>query len=530
MIACFKIYQRDARQVAGLATLAIIYLIVGSALLTTLLSGWSGAWASSFSAVAALAGFTLLQAILSLILSLGLAIPFALALDSKPDFFVRRFIVSLFTIPLSLPVIVAIIALLALLGRNGLLYQFANFLGYDWRPNIYGLPGILIAHVFFNMPLAVRIVLQSFETIAQEQWKLTESLSLSTWYRFRLVQWPVLKAALPGLCGLILLLCVSSYTIILVLGGGPQTTTLQVAIYQALSFDFDLERAAVLTLAQIAITLTLLIGLTVEARTWSKNSRGDTRRYHTVARGGQLLSSVIIILGTSMVALPIAAIVWTGITSDHLKLLSDTLVWQALLTSSLIALSSSALAIVSAWSLSAALYSLQRSGATRQARLVQLVPLLTLGLPPLVLGVGWFLLMIKAGIPLNIAPLLIVLANALMALPFAMQIIQHKLHETYSRSDRLSASLSIRGFDRFWQIDWPLMKKTVITAALIAFALSIGDLGVVTLFGSDQILTLPALIFQKMGSYRTNDADGLALYLALLTGGITFLATKVQRT
>jgi thiamine transport system permease protein len=56
----------------------------------------------------------------------------------------------------------------------------------------------------------------------------------------------------------------------------------------------------------------------------------------------------------------------------------------------------------------------------------------------------------------------------------------------------------------------------------------LGDLGVVTLFGADQLLTLPALIYQKMGSYRSADAAGLALYLAVLTGLITYVALKAE--
>ena len=37
----------------------------------------------------------------------------------------------------------------------------------------------------------------------------------------------------------------------------------------------------------------------------------------------------------------------------------------------------------------------------------------------------------------------------------------------------------------------------------------------VTLYGSDRIITLPSLIYQNLGSYRTNDAAGLVLYLAI---------------
>ena len=45
----------------------------------------------------------------------------------------------------------------------------------------------------------------------------------------------------------------------------------------------------------------------------------------------------------------------------------------------------------------------------------------------------------------------------------------------------------------------------------VAMALSLGDLGAIALFGSQDVVTLPYLLLQRMGSYRTSDAAGLAL-------------------
>jgi hypothetical protein len=48
----------------------------------------------------------------------------------------------------------------------------------------------------------------------------------------------------------------------------------------------------------------------------------------------------------------------------------------------------------------------------------------------------------------------------------------------------------------------------------MAVIVSLGDLSAITLFGSDRLVTLPALIFRQMGHYRMNDAAGTALVLA----------------
>ena len=76
---------------------------------------------------------------------------------------------------------------------------------------------------------------------------------------FRFIEWPVMRAALPGVAGLVFMLCITSFTLVLTLGGGPRATTLEVAIYQALRFDFDPARAVTLTVLQIVLTVAAVL-------------------------------------------------------------------------------------------------------------------------------------------------------------------------------------------------------------------------------------------------------------------------------
>ena len=82
------------------------------------------------------------------------------------------------------------------------------------------------------------------------------------------------------------------------------------------------------------------------------------------------------------------------------------------------------------------------------------------------------------------------------------------------RHDRLAASLGISGWNRFRLVDWPPIRRPLLTGFAFAMALSLGDLGVIALFGSDALKTLPFLLLERMGSYRTADAAGLALIIA----------------
>jgi thiamine transport system permease protein len=242
------------RLAAGFLAMSVIGALAASAIGATLVSGLATGFGSGLAGIFPAAFFTLEQAALSTLLSAAFAVPVALALESLPRFAGRRALLALFAVPLALPAIAVVLGLVTLYGRNGLIADGLAMAGLSLRPDIYGLTGILIAHVFFNMPLTVRLLLKAFEEVPQEQWKLTESLGFGAGGRIRHILWPVMRQSLPGTCGLVFLLCAGSYTIILVLGGGPATTTLQVAIQQALSFDFDPAKASLLTLAQLALT------------------------------------------------------------------------------------------------------------------------------------------------------------------------------------------------------------------------------------------------------------------------------------
>jgi len=153
--------------------------------------------------------------------------------------------------------IVAALGILALYGRAGYFAAIVVKAG----PISMACSGILVAHVFFNLPLRRGCSLRHWArclpiNAAGEPARHGGEASL------RLIEWPVLRAALPGVAGLVFMLCITSFTIVLILGGGPAATTLEVAIYQALRFDFDPARAVTLTVLQIALTFAVVLVLT----------------------------------------------------------------------------------------------------------------------------------------------------------------------------------------------------------------------------------------------------------------------------
>ncbi|UCI08591.1 thiamine/thiamine pyrophosphate ABC transporter permease [Mesorhizobium sp. B1-1-8] len=515
----------DSRIPAGIVALAAIALLIGGAFAGLILEGvhdLSGAVAAFDSYLVRVARFTLWQALLSTLLSVGPALLVARALSRHPGFPGRGLILQLFTVPLALPAIVAALGVLALYGRAGYFAGILGRLGSGEWPGIYGLSGILTAHVFFNLPLATRLFLEALGTVPTDQWRLASQLGMGAAPSFRLIEWPALRAALPGVAGLIFMLCITSFTIVLTLGGGPAATTLEVAIYQSLRFDFDPARAVALTLLQVVLTLIVVIALT----RLGANTVGDAnlpvapRRYLAAGRLETALNAGLIALALLFVAGPMAATVAAGLEADLGRLAGEEAVRRATLTSAGLAFLSALVAVM----LSLALIAARRALALRRrAGTTSLLEHATdtgagfvLVVPPIVVGAGWFLLLRGVTDVFAVAPVMVVTVNAVMAMPFVIRAVRPAYDAASERHERLCLALGICGWNRLRLIDWPSLRRPLATGFAFAMALSLGDLGVIALFGSDSVQTLPYLLLARMSSYRTADAAGLALLLGLV--------------
>lgn len=523
------------RLVPGFLALSFVVVLAGGAfagLVVESAHDWSSALEAFDAYMFRLARFTLLQAALSTALSVAPAIVVARALSRHSDFFGRGLILRLFAVPLALPAIVAAMGVLALYGRAGYFAPLLTALQDETWGGIYGLSGILVAHVFFNLPLAARLFVEALDTVPADQWRLASQLGMGARASFRLIEWPVLRGALPGVAGLVFMLCVTSFTVVLTLGGGPAASTLEVGIYQALRFDFDPARAVALTAAQIALTV-VVVALLMRL---GANVTGDAnlavagRRHMPVGLVETLLNALVIVVALAFVAGPMLAVVAAGLQAELGRLVAEPSFQSATATSLVLAILSAAIASAMAWSLAAARFAAagrtgtrdvggDRSAAHLLARMFDAGASFVLVVPPIVIGAGWFILLRSRTDIFALAPVMVVAVNAVMAMPFALRAIRPAHDAAAERHEKLCATLGIVGWNRLRLIDWPVLRRPVATACALAMALSLGDLGVIALFGSDAVKTLPYLLYERMGSYRTADAAGLALLL----GGVCLL-------
>ncbi|SEA54059.1 thiamine transport system permease protein [Rubrimonas cliftonensis] len=466
------------------------------------------------------------QAALSAALSVAFALPVARAL-SRRRFPGRAAMVGLMGAPFLLPVVVAILGVTAVWGRAGWVSDGLAALGLP-RLDIYGMPGVLLAHVFFNLPLAARLLLQAYAEIPAERWRAAAQLGLEGRALWRAVEWPALRGAAPGALAAIFAVCATSFAVALTLGGGPRATTLELAIYEAAAYSFDLSRAALLALLQLAVCaggalaalalagpLAAAPGLSREAVRWDGGGRG-----------ARALDAAALTLAALFLGAPLAAVALKGLAGlGAVAPATWASIGEAAARSLVVAVASAAMALALALPLSA--FAAALSGA--RGRLAEAAGLAPLAVSPFVLGVALFVALRPIADPAALALPLTALVNAVMAAPYAVRMLTPPLRAALADHGRLADSLGLGGRTRARALYLARLRGPLGFSAGVAAALSAGDLGVIALFSAPEAPTLPLLMHLLATSRQLDAAAGAALLLLGLSFGLFVVFDRLGR-
>lgn len=320
----------------------------------------------------------------------------------------------------------------------------------------------------------------------------------------------LLRAVPPALL-IVFVICTTSFAVALTLGGGPRATTVELAIYQALRFDFDLTRAAMLSGVQLLITgVTALVALKWAASPeFGQGLDRPAERWD--AKDGLRTGCDTALIGVAAVFLlaPMLAVVLRG--AANIAELPDV-VWISAARSLLVAVLATVLVLASGLVMALAAARLGQA-----ARWIESAGLLAIAASPLVLGTGLFVIVFPFIDPSRLALPVTALVNALVTLPFALRVLLPAVKDAETSFGPLADSLGLTGWARLKLLILPRIRRPLGFAAGLAAALSMGDLGVVALFADPETATLPLQLYRLMGAYRMDDAAGASLLLLALS-------------
>jgi thiamine transport system permease protein len=485
-----------------------------------------------------LLGFTTGQALASTLLTLLAGMPAAYAF-AHYDFRGKAVLRALTTIPFVLPTMVVAAAFTALLGPQGHLNRgllaIADLLGL--RGQIQGPPLqlqqtlalVLIAHVFYNAAIIVRVVGGFWANLDPRVEEAARVLGAGRWRTFREVTLPLLLPSIVAASLLVFLFCFTSFGVILVLGG-PGLATIEVEIYYQAVPLFNLPVAAALSIGQMAFTYAIMAFYTrIQAKaSVPLNLRpSEATQKRPAALGSRLIvwSSV----GGLLVFLlaPLLALVDRSFSLEG----SYTLrYYQALMTNptqsfffvppaeairnSLLVASTTVALSLTIGLISA--YLLTSPSAPLRSILDPLF-MLPLGTSAVTLGFGYIVALGTPPLNLRTSLLLLPLAHTLVAFPFVVRSLLPALRGMNPHWREAAGVLGASPLRVIREIDLPIVARALLVGAVFAFTVSMGEFGATLLIARPRFPTMPVVIYRLLGGQGAlNQGQGLAMSTLLM--------------
>ena len=204
--------------------------------------------------------FTFYQAALSTLLTFLLGLPSAI-LFARFDFRGKSLLRAITAVPFMLPTVVVAAGFNALLGPRGWVNialgsllrntQYATLAEFQFTNTLYA---ILLAHVFYNTTIVIRIVGNALTHLDPKLEQAARILGADNWRTWTQVTLPLLRAPMLAAGLLVFLFDFTSFGVVLLLGG-PRYATLEVEIYIQALHMLNLPLAGLLSLVQLGCTL-----------------------------------------------------------------------------------------------------------------------------------------------------------------------------------------------------------------------------------------------------------------------------------
>lgn len=478
--------------------------------------------------------FTAWQAVLSTLLTMIVGLPGAYVF-ARYAFPGKSLLEALITVPFVLPTVVVAVAFTALVGPRGLINTaLMEVLGLEHPPlDLQGtLAVILLAHVFYNAVLVVRMVGTQWANLDPTVVEAARVLGASRWRAFWEVTLPLLGPSLSAAALLTFLFCFTSFGVVLILGGGHYAT-LEVEIYYRTVYLPNLPVAAALALLQILITFGLMSAYT-RIQTRMSVPRGlrprqVTQRRPRAAKDRAALVGALLPLSLLLLA-PLAALTERSLTLGDVTFLAH---YRALFVNPrrsvfyvppIAAVRNSLLFALATVVLSVGLgmmVAVAISGRGRHrlplARLMDPLFMLPLGTSAVTLGLGYIVALDEPPLNLRTSPMLVVLAHTLVALPFVVRSVLPALRSIHPHLRDAAAVLGASPWRIFREIDLPIVARAMGVGAVFAFTVSMGEFGATSLVARPQYPTMPIAIYRLLGQPGiSNYGQALAMSTLLM--------------
>lgn len=471
---------------------------------------------------------------------LGVPVAYALHRLALPG---RRVARAAVLVPFVLPTVVVGVAFRQLLAERGPL----GFLGLDGSA-----VAIVAALAFFNVAVVVRAVGAAWESLDPRPGEAAAALGATPAQVFRTVTWPALRPSVVSAASVVFLFCATAFGVVLILGG-LRYATVETEIYLLTTSLLDLQAAAALSILQLLVVSALLMlsGRLRAARdpALSRVPTSPRRPRRADLPAVAVTAMVLVLLAAPLVTLVAGSLrVEGGWGLDHYRSLgggdagasgatagADALgvsVVDALVVSLRTATDAATIAL--ALGLTVALVATRRSRSVPEARARAVLDglfMLPLGVSAVTVGFGFLITLDRPPLDLRDTPLLVPIAQALVALPLVVRTLAPVLASVDDRLRQAAASLGASPARAMLVVDLPLLWRPLLAAAGFAFAVSLGEFGATSFLAREGQPTLPVVIVRLIGlpgEARFGAALAASVVLAALTAVLVLAVERLR--
>lgn len=489
-------------------------------------------------------GLTFAQAALGTLGAVLLGVPGAYVLYCR-TFPGRALVRAVVTVPFVLPTVVVGVAFRSLLATSGPL----GFLGLDGT-----FTAIVLALVFFNYAVVVRTVGGLWERLDPRTAQAARALGATPARAFLTVTLPALGPALASAASVVFLFCATAFGVVLVLGG-LRFGTVETEIWIQTTQFLNLRAASVLSVVQLVVVAGALVAFSRARATRERAltlhgnpARSTPLRLTRRGRpGADLLPAAVtaVVVGVLLLA-PILTLVLRSLRTphgwglDHYRALGSTggdnaltvTVWEATANSLRIAVDATLIAVLMGVLVALVVSRRPRSTAGRRAAAwLDGAVMLPLGVSAVTVGFGFLIALNHPPLDLRSSPVLIPIAQAIVAMPLVVRTVLPVLRAIDPRQRQVAAVLGATPLRVLATVDGPYLVRSLGLAIGFAFAVSLGEFGATSFLSRPDRPTLPVVVFRLIGqpgALNQGMALAAAVVLALLTATVMALAERLR--
>lgn len=437
--------------------------------------------------------------------------------------------------PLLGPSLVGALAFIQWFGTQGVL---KSLLG---ESSVYGPLGIVLATVFATFPHALMILMVALALSDARLHEAAQALGASRWRRFTTVTLPGARYGLVSAALVVFAASVSEFGIPKVIGG--QFKVLAVELYvQAVGLQ-NFGRGAVVALV---LLLPVLLSLAVQRQVQQRQQASLTARAVPYVARPDWRRDLPLLLFTALVALCMLAIVGMAAYTSVIAFWPYNLTWTVrhysagladagLLDAYLNSLRLAAwTALVGTPFIFVTAYLLEKTGLRHSAlhRTVQALATLPMGVPGLVLGIGYILFFNQPGHPLGglyKTLLLLVIVNVVHYYTACHLTALTALKSLDREFEAVSVSLKVARIVTFWRVTLPLCLPAILEISRYLFINAMTTVSAVVFLYAPQTLPASVAILNLDEAGELGPAAAMATLVMATTAAFSLLHALLGR-